>query len=340
MPTFEPTGALAPGAPAAPSQPIEVERRLTVLYAIAHAFAAADELDDVSKRLLQTLVGTLGWQSAALWLPAEDGSTLECAAVHPLDGPLASWAEATSSLRPPIGSGLPGRVWTLGEACWIADTEAEPDFRRRAAAQAVGLRHAFAFPVWVRGNLGAVVELVGSGVREADGEQTAFLSAIADQLGSFIERIETRREVARSDAQKAAILRAAVDAIVVADAEGRIVDFNPAAESLFGRPRYSVIGKHIANVLVPDDLRRQHAAGLGRYLVTGESRILGRRVRTSALHADGSRVPVELTVTAFRIEDRPMFTAFIRDSRPDHAAEAVRAKADLVDLDEAEREPA
>jgi len=344
MPTLEPTGALVPAraadtdapatsAPDAAAPRIEVERRLTVLYAIAHAFAVADELDDVSQRLLQTLVGTLGWQSASLWFPAADGSTLECAAVYPQDGPLASWADATLAFRPPIGSGLPGRVWILGEACWIADTELDTDFRRQAAARAAGLRHAFAFPVWVRGNLGAVIELFGPEVREADAEQTAFLAAIGDQLGSFIERTEARRDVARSDAQKAAILRAAVDAIVVADAEGRIVDFNPAAEALFGRPRYSVVGKHIAEVLVPDDLRRQHEAGLGRYLVTGESRILGRRVRTTARHADGSRVPVELTVTTFRLDDRPMFTAFIRDTRADHHVEATGGAGELVDLE-------
>lgn len=301
-----------------------VERRLAVQYAIARAFAEADELDDVSAGLLQNLADALGWQSASLWVLAEDGLTLRCAAIHPTDGPLQPWAEYTLGFRPEIGVGLPGRVWASGESFWISDTRKDQNFLRQALARAVGLRHGFAFPIRSRGSVVAVVELFAAEVREVDPEQAELLEAVGHQLGSFIERTESRRAVAHSEARKTAILNAAVDGIVVADSEGRVVDFNPAAEALFGRSRDEVLGRRIADVLVPDDLRPQHEAGLARYLATGESRILGRRVRTWAAHADGSRIPVELTITALQIDDRPMFTAFIRDVTRERQAETAR----------------
>ena len=301
-----------------------IERRLAVQYAIARAFAEAEELDEVSPLLLQNLAAALGWQSASLWVLGEDRLTLRCAATHPMVGPLRPWAERTLAFRPPIGVGLPGRVWASGESIWITDTRKDKNLPRQAVARAVGLRHAFAFPIRSRGTMVAVIDLFAAEVRGIDPEQAELLEAVGHQLGSFIERTESRRAVAQSEARKTAILNAAVDGIVVADADGRVVDFNPAAEALFGRPRSEVLGRRIADVLVPDDLRPLHEAGLARYLATGESRILGRRVRTWAAHADGWRLPVELTVTELRVDDRPMFTAFLRDVTRERQAETAR----------------
>jgi len=318
-----PRSASGDAAPAGTSTSA-VERRLAVQYAIARAFAEAEALDEVSAVLLQNLADALGWQSASLWVLGEDGTHLRCAAIHPTKGPLQPWAKYTLAFRPEIGVGLPGRVWASGESSWITDTRKDSNFPRQDVARAVGLRHAFAFPVRSRGSITAVVELFAAEVREVDAEQAELLEAVGHQLGSFIERTESRRAVAESEARKTAILKAAVDGIVAADADGRIVDFNPAAETLFGRSRTEVLGQRIADVLVPDDLRGQHEAGLARYVATGESRILGHRVRTWAAHADGSRIPVELTVTELRVEDRPMFTAFIRDVSRERQAETVR----------------
>ncbi len=172
--------------------------------------------------------------------------------------------------------------------------------------------------------LAAVVEMFAAEVREVAGDEAEFLEGIGHQLGSFMERIDSRRAVTRSEARKTGILVAAVDAIVTADDEGRVIEFNPAAEALFGRRREEVVGRRIVDMLVPDALREQHQNGLDRYLATGEPRILGHRVRTHAARPDGSTVPVELTVTEIRLEGRPMFTAFIRDITHEREAETAR----------------
>ncbi len=303
---------------------MRLERQLAVQYTIAGAFADAEGLEDVAAPLLRTLVAALGWESASLWVADDAAGTLACAAVYPVEGPLAPWAEHTLAFRPRIGVGLPGRVWASGARDWISDTESDANFPRQAAARAVGLRHGYAIAVKARGVVRAVIELFAAEVRDADEHEADFLAAVAHQLGSFLERVESRRALEARDARKTAILQAAVDAIVVADEEGRIVDFNAAAEVLFGRTFDQVIGGRIADLLVPEALRPEHEAGLRRYLETGESRILGRRVRTRAARADGSEVPVELTVTALRVEGRPMFTAFVRDVTRERQAEIAR----------------
>ncbi len=314
-----PTSSTAPSGGSLP-----LERQLAVQYAIARAFAEAESIDDVGDLLLHTLADAFGWQSASLWVLDDDGRSLRAAAVEPRTGRLRAWTEHTLSLRFPIGTGLPGRVWQSGEAAWIRDTDSDENFVRRDAARAAGLRHGFGFPIRNRGAVAAVVELFAADVRELDAPQSEFLAAVGHQLGSFIERVEARGAVALSETRKAGILAAAVDAIVSADAQGRILEFNAAAEALFGRTRAEVLGRTVSEVLVPDDLQRAHLAGLERYVATGEARIIGRRVRTWGLHADGSRLPVELTVTEIRVAGLPMFTAFVRDIRHEREAETAR----------------
>ena len=301
-----------------------LERQLAIQYAVARAFAQGERLSDVSGLLLDTLVEVLDWETAALWVPDEGGRALRCADTSRRSEWSAPWVEHARTATFAPGAGLPGRVWAGRHAIWVRDTDDEANFPRRDLARTVGLRHGIAFPVLAGGSVRAVVELFAADVRDPDEIQTSFLEAVGHQLGSFLARIEASRAVGESEARKAGILSAAVDGIVSADASGRILEFNPAAERLFGRTRAEVVGRLIADVIVPDELRATHTEALERYLDTGEPRILGRRVRTTGKRADGSTFPVELTVTEVRLEDRPMFTAFIRDISREREAETAR----------------
>ena len=121
------------------------------------------------------------------------------------------------------------------------------------------------------------------------------------------------RELKRSEVSKAAIVDSALDCIVTIDHEGCITEFNPAAEQTFGYRRDEVLGKHLADVIIPPSLREKHRLGFARYLATGEDRMLGRRIEMTALRADGSEFPVELAITRIPLDGPPSFTGFLRD---------------------------
>jgi len=110
-----------------------------------------------------------------------------------------------------------------------------------------------------------------------------------------------------------AILDSALDCIITMDANGHIVEFNPAAERVFGYTREKAVGQELAELIIPVSLRERHRQGLKRYLKTGEGPVLGRRIEVNALRADGSEILVELAITPFRIRDEPVFTAYLRD---------------------------
>src|SRR3954454_25188981 len=98
-------------------------------------------------------------------------------------------------------------------------------------------------------------------------------------------------------------LEAALDCIIVIDHRGRIVEFNPAAERTFGHARKKALGCDFAELLIPKHLRDLHRnAGL-----------IGRRVESRALRADGTEVPVEWPLSRVPAAEPRIFTAFVRD---------------------------
>ncbi|MEN3368508.1 MAG: hypothetical protein V7609_651 [Verrucomicrobiota bacterium] len=128
-----------------------------------------------------------------------------------------------------------------------------------------------------------------------------------------------------------AILDSALDCVITMDSSGRVVEFNPAAERVFGFTRADAVGQELAELIIPSSLREMHRAGLKRYLETGEGPVLGRRLEIGAVRADGAAILVELAITAFRIDDEPFFTAYLRDiTERKQADEASRRLAAIV----------
>ena len=112
---------------------------------------------------------------------------------------------------------------------------------------------------------------------------------------------------------RSAVFDAALDAIITIDHDGRVVEFNAAAERIFGFTRGAARGARLADLIIPPRLREAHLEGIKRYLTTGEGPMLGKRIEVSALRADGVEFPVELAITRVPDADPPLFTGFLRD---------------------------
>jgi PAS domain S-box-containing protein len=134
----------------------------------------------------------------------------------------------------------------------------------------------------------------------------------------------TEEALRASEARKSAIFASAMDCVVTIDHEGRILDFNPAAEATFGYRRDDVLGRPLAEVIIPPALREAHRKGMLRRLAGGDSRVVGRRVELTAMRADGSEFPAEISISEFDLNGRPAFTGFLRDISERKAAERER----------------
>jgi len=120
-----------------------------------------------------------------------------------------------------------------------------------------------------------------------------------------------------------AYLEAALDCVVVADASGCVVEFNPAAVRTFGYSREQALGRTLAELIVPPALRQRHSEAFERFAATGEGRLLGQRLELTGMRADGSEFPIELALS--RVEGEPLLVCgALRD-----LTDAKRAEDDL-----------
>jgi two-component system, chemotaxis family, CheB/CheR fusion protein len=108
-------------------------------------------------------------------------------------------------------------------------------------------------------------------------------------------------------------LDSALDCIITMDASGRVQEFNPASERVFGFTRSEAVGKELAELIIPPRLRERHRQGLARYLETREGPLIGKLIEIEALRRDGSEILVALAINATQVNGSPIFTAYLRD---------------------------
>lgn len=125
------------------------------------------------------------------------------------------------------------------------------------------------------------------------------------------------------------VLETAIDAVIVMDGSGVIVDWNARAEALFGWRRDDVLGRSLGETIIPKRLRLAHAKGLARDLAAGEQAVLERVVELQAQRRDGAEFPAELSIRPFQIQDSRLFLGFVRDisERRDAAAKLAASEA-------------
>ena len=156
--------------------------------------------------------------------------------------------------------------------------------------------------------LGAAAAAVVIAVTESSGAWLTLLLTAAP----FYLTYKMYRAGRESEARQGAILEAAHDAIITMDQKLNIREFNPAAEQMFGRRRTDILGRNI-DLLIPSDDRQAQLNTLTEYMETGGGPLSARRLELTAVRADGTEFPVELTVARMRGDSRAVITGFVRD---------------------------
>lgn len=290
------------------------ERRRAASSGIADLLADAANLAAAAPMVLRQVCDNLGWQVGAIWTVDPDGPHLRCTAVWSgLGPPGGPFERTTRELTFASGDGLPGRVWAMGRAEWIEDVVRAPNFPRASVAEQAGVHGAFGFPIRLGSEVVGVVECFTRDVAVSDDDLLATMSTVGHQLGQFISRKRVEGAIAEEQRRTRAILDSALDAVIAMDHHGVITEFNPAAERAFGYSRTDALGRELADLIIPPDLRARHRAGLARHLATGEGPFLNQRVETRGYHADGHEFPIEVAIIRASGDGPPRFTGFVRD---------------------------
>jgi PAS domain S-box-containing protein len=307
---------------------VDAQTLQRVEHDVAQILAQTEAPVEAYGATLDAIGRSLGWELGAVWEVGPDDRRLRCVCTwHAGDG--AAEFEALSermTLGP--GEGLPGRLLVSGRPSWIVDTPNDRNFPRADAARRAGLQAAFGFPLLSpRGVVGAM-EFFSRELREPDSQVLETMTVIGSQVGQFVVRRHAEAEVRASESRLRAMLEAALDAVVVMDHRGHILDWNHAAEATFGYRAHEAIGHDMAELIVPPHLRPAHRRGLARFLETERAVILDKRLELAAVHKNGAEFPVELTITRIGLPGPPTFTGYLRDITDRRRAEDEVADAE------------
>ena len=297
------------------------------VVAIKLAARRRDGAEFSAEMSLTTIETDEGWLALA---GVRDGTERELAAIvessadaiigRTLDGVITSWNRGAEEMY----------GWTSGEMIGrsvfaLVPSDRAEELRGLLAAVAEGERveHLETQRLRKDGSL-FDVSLSVSPIRDAAGVIVG-ASAVARDITTTKRALDA---LLASEARKTAILNSALDCVISMDHQGRVVEFNPAAERVFGYSRQDVVGREMAELIIPPGVRDEHRAGLARYLATGEGPVLGERLEIEAMRADGSVFPAELAINRVDPPGPPIFTGYLRDVTERNAIRAELASAE------------
>jgi PAS domain S-box-containing protein len=152
------------------------------------------------------------------------------------------------------------------------------------------------------------------------------MQVIVHDLSDAKQAAERLRD---SEALKTAILETALDGIISIDNDGRIQEWNPAAEKIFGYRRDEAMGCQVDDLILPPSVRATYKEGLTQYLLEGAVSLIGRPVELALRRSNNTEFPARLALNRMLTEDPPRFTALIQD-----ISERKRSEAALRESEE------
>ncbi len=221
----------------------------------------------------------------------------------------------------PYGGGTTGTAIRENCAVWIQDFLHDrrlAPWHERAAGY--GWSGVAALPLHRNGKaVGAL--MLYAGVTNAFDEATRKLligmaidiDAAMDKLVARAQRQAAEDSLRESEARTQLFLDTAMDAVISSDQEGRVIGWNREAAHMFGYASEQVLGKDLAELIVPPKYRTAHRNGMRRFIRTGKGTLPGQRMEMMGMRAGGKEFPVELTLVGVQRQGRYFFNAFIRD---------------------------
>lgn len=310
---------------------ITAQKRTAHLLALQHAItrvlAESDGLSDAAPNLIRAVCDSADWQVGALWRVDETANQLRCLEFSNCSPEQFPRFEAVTRNRAFLpGIGLPGRIWSSGEAAWIPDVTRDSNFPRAHIASAEGLHGAFAFPITVGREVSGVMEFFSRRTRQSEPELLELLAGFGRQIGQFAERKQTEERLRTTEARFRGVVQQTNAGIAQTDLAGHFVLVNDRYCVIVGRSREELLGGlTMQDITHPDDLSRNLEPFQKLVSGDGPDFVIEKRY----VRPDGSHVWVNNSVSVVRdTSGRAQFAlaAVVDVTERKQAEEAVRAR--------------
>ncbi len=187
------------------------------------------------------------------------------------------------------GVGLPGRVLASGEPAWIVDASKDTNLPRARAANEIGVKAGFAFPVFAGKEVAAVLEFFSLDATDPDGQLLEVMGHIGSQLGAVIERKQAEDALAEALRERDNIMQTIPDIIYTLDLKGNLVKWNKRMETVTGFSPEELMNRP-ATAFFPADEQAYIVRQIAEAFAKGYA-----EVDANFLKKDGTTIPYEWT---------------------------------------------
>jgi diguanylate cyclase (GGDEF)-like protein/PAS domain S-box-containing protein len=287
----------------------QLDRLLGIIQAQSQLSDAELDLDAFMQRVVDSMQALTGAAGAVVELVEGDEMVYRCAS--------ASFA-AHVGLRLKREGSLSGLSVARREILRCADTEEDPRVDR-GACRRIGVRSMVCTPLFCGGEAVGVLKILAQDPHGFNDAAVQTLELMAATLGgalgrqlAYEQRLQMAAQLHMSEARLRAMLTHANDAIVSMDDRGRVTEWNPAAERLFGWSMEEALGQPLSSLIVPPPLRQCHDDGIACFLARGGA-AMASRLELPAVRRDGQEMTIELSWSGAQLGGTWEFTGFMHD---------------------------
>ncbi len=229
----------------------------------------------------------------------------------------------------PVGSGSCGVAAQTKSKVFVKDIVSDPITKDYGIlAEQFQLKSCWSYPILdIKQNVLGTFAIYYTTTHEVKPSEEDSIEKASIILKTILINKQAQDAVKKSEQTRRLIMNAALDAIICIDTEGKVTLWNPQAETIFGWKEEEVLGIEISDLILPDNSRDRHTAGLGNYLRTEQSSMLNKVMEVTAKNRQGIEFPISLTILPVKQDNSEFFCAFIEDISEKKEAQSQLQKA-------------
>lgn len=292
-------------------------RQLDMTYRSIAILAETNHFDQAVRSILKFICTTAKWSVGHAYILSPDQNKVTSSGLWYIEPSerltLRNFVNATKKMEFPRGTGMPGRVWETKEPVWVYDLHENNNSLRINLCPEVDLHSAFAFPVFNQaGELVLILEFFSHDYIHQSDVLINYLKTLSLQLGSSVSRLTMEDKVRISEMKYRSVIEGALNAIIMMDYQGKILECNQATDDLFGRNELELIGEKFSSLL-SSPYNYEIDAYIETFLNTGTKSPIGEGKEVTVSDKNDNQVPIIITMSEIELEGDVYFIAMLQD---------------------------
>jgi PAS domain S-box-containing protein len=306
----------------------ENQRYLSAINGFVTKLLTKEDLGEIAWEIAENVIDEFGFEDCVIYILNEEEQCLDQLAAY---GPkMAKNRTVINPIKIPLGQGIVGTVAQTGVAEIIADTSKD---KRYILDDAIRLSE-ITVPIIADGRVIGVIDSEHPDKNFFNNEHLGTLTTIANLASNRLKNAKAKRqqlraenELRENETKLRTIINSALDAIITINERGKVTEWNPQAEVIFGWSFEEVVGQYLTQNIIPAKHHNSHSTGMKHYLNTGKGPALNQRIEITAMNKNGKEFPIELAILPIIRNGIHSFTAFARDITLQKEVQAEMEKA-------------